>query len=308
MGDPLDQISLCTYSTGQSMVREVLGDWLQFLGGRPGRILFAVSPSTGAPPVYEELRNEGMIDQILSIDPAGRTVMETEPRATRLVVEAAPTEWVLLIKLDTLPYRLGHDDWLSQAMERILKHGLVGMTGSSPMMTLAPLEEGYSLTQKFSNNFSLIRRSDWLNTVSACVGTDYNEGPALTPLFQGAQIRFLNEYAIESHLERTGQHMLVRHESRDWSVFHVNVWGESLRRVRESYNGRRRINRFLTSGKPPKGPFRYPWQKYYGYPKPPPITLLRIVLGRWRRNLLGKDKWALWLSGIGISALIEQST
>jgi hypothetical protein len=95
------------------MVREGLDDWLQFLGGRPRRIVFAVSPSTGTPPLYEQLRWEGLIDQILYVEPDGRLVLEIDPEALRMVVDAAPTEWVLLIKLDTLPYRMGHDAGLA---------------------------------------------------------------------------------------------------------------------------------------------------------------------------------------------------
>lgn len=307
MGNILDQVSLCTYSTGPSMVREVLDDWLQFLGGRPRRVIFAVSSFTGTPLIYEELRREGLIDQILDIKANSRSVMEVEPEATRSVVEAADTEWILLIKLDTLPFRSGHDDWLAHAMERIQRHGLFGMTGSSHMMTLTTLEEGYSLTQKFSNNFSIFRRSDWLNAVGTCVGRGYDQGIACSPQFQGNNLRYINEYAIESYLEQAGRHMLVKHESGEWSVFHVNIWGESLRKVRKSYRNRQRIKRFLTTGNPPRGPFRYPWQKYYGYPKPPIITLMRIVLGRWRRHLLGKPNWALWFSTLIALILIEQS-
>ena len=288
MGNILDQVSLCTYSTGHSMVREVLDDWVQFLGGRPNQVIFAVSSSAETPPIYKELWRAGLIDQILQIEANGRSVMKVEPEATRLAIETALTEWILLVKLDTLPYRLGHDNWLAQAMERIQRYGLLGMTGSSHMMSLAPLEEGYSVTQKFSNNFAIFRRSDWLNTISACVGRGYDQGIACSPQFEGDNLRYLNEYAIESHLERAGRYMLVRHESNEWSVFHVNVWGESLQKVRTSYRNRRRIKRFLTTGNPPKGPFRYPWQKYYGYPKPPILTLIRIVLGRWRRILLEK--------------------
>ena len=59
-------------------------------------------------------------------------------------MDAAPTEWVLLIKLDTLPYRSGHATWLAEAMEMIQRHGLFGMTGSAlPGFPSAPLEEGY---------------------------------------------------------------------------------------------------------------------------------------------------------------------
>ena len=123
MADILDEVSLCTYSTGQTMVREVLDDWLQFVGGRPNQIIFAVSPSSGAPPIYEELRSEGLIDKVLYIQSNGRSVLEVDAEALRLVIEAAPTEWVLLIKLDTLPYRSGHDAWFANAMERIQTYG-----------------------------------------------------------------------------------------------------------------------------------------------------------------------------------------
>ena len=81
--------------------------------------------------------------------------------------------------------------------------------------------------------------------------------------------------------------MLLRIESLDWSVFHVNVWGETLRTVRGSYIKRKGVKRFLNTGKPPRRVARHPWQKYYGFPSPPLWKRLRIVLGRWRRNLLG---------------------
>ena len=54
LGNILDQVSLCTYSTGQSMVREVLDDWFQFLGGHLERVIFTVSSSAETPPIYEE--------------------------------------------------------------------------------------------------------------------------------------------------------------------------------------------------------------------------------------------------------------
>ena len=81
--------------------------------------------------------------------------------------------------------------------------------------------------------------------------------------------------------------MLVKHDAQDWSVFHVNVWGDALRKVRASYSGRRGVRRFFNTGKPLRRPLRYPWQKYYGFPRPPFLRLMRIVLGRWRRTLFG---------------------
>jgi len=267
------------------MVREVLHDWLQFLGGRPNQVIFAVSPRIEPPPVYEELRGEGVIDRILFLEAEGRSILVIDAEAIHLIVDAVPTKWVLLIKLDTLPYRSGHETWLDEAMERVTKYGLFGMTGAFLIEDLIPLEDGYSTTQKFSNNFSIFRRSDWLNVMEASKGKGYHQDPARSLQFQGDNIRYLNEHIIETHLETTGQRMLVKHDSRDWSVFHINVWGEALRRVRSSYVKRQGVKPFFNTGKPLRRPLRYEWQKYYGYPRPPFVKLMRIVLGRRRRAL-----------------------
>ena len=256
----LDQVSMCTYSTGQTMVREVLDDWLRFLGGRPNQVIFAVSPKIEPPPVYEELRKEGLIDRILLLESEGRSVLETEPEAVRLIVDATPTEWVLLIKLDTLPYRSGHETWLDDAMERVDKYRLFGMTGGFPIADLVPLEDGYSTTQKFSNNFSIFRRSDWLNVIHATIGNGYSQGIAGSLQFQGDNIRYINEYTIETYMENTGKRMLVKHDTRDWSVFHVNVWGEALRRVRIPYVKRQGVKGPI----PKRGWSCYLWQTEEG--------------------------------------------
>ena len=84
-------------------------------------------------------------------------------------MDATPTEWVLLIKLDSLPYRSGHETWLDDALERVDKYRLFGITGGFPIVDLVPLEDGYSTTQEFSNNFSIFRRSDWLNVIHATI-------------------------------------------------------------------------------------------------------------------------------------------
>jgi hypothetical protein len=282
-----DRISLATYSCGKDMVREVLEDWLHFLGGRPNQVIFTVSPATGAPPIYEELRKEGKIDRIIGIEPNGRLAGQIDAEAVRVVVEAAPTEWVLLIKLDTLPYRSGHASWLADAMEVIERYGLFGMTGASwPDPKQLPLESGYVVTQKFSNNFALFRRAEWLQVNDQALGQESGANLAAHPQFSGNGLRYLNEHVIECYLEKTGKKNLMKLESLDWSVSHVNVWGEALRKVRISYIERKRIKRFLNSGKPRRLP-QHPWQKYYGFPPPPVSKRLRIFFGQWRQNLFG---------------------
>ncbi len=284
----LEGISLCTYSTGKDMVREVLDDWLQFLGGQPKETIFAISPTVGAPAIYEELYREGKIDRILGLEPNGRSVMEIEGEAVSQAVSAAATEWVLLIKLDTLPFRSGHADWLAEALEMIERHRLFGMTGSAgPDITQRPLVTGYCVTQKFSNNFSLFRKADWLDVINRAACPESSSNPAASAQFNGENRRYLNEYLVEEYLEKTGKKMLVRLESLEWSVSHVNVWGDALKKVRLSYLERAGVKRFLNTGRAIRRMPLHPWQKYYGFPPPPLLKRIRIDLGRWRRNLFG---------------------
>ena len=70
---------------------------------------------------------------------------------------------IVLIKLDTLPYRSGHETWLDDALERVDKYRLFGMTGGFPIADLVPLEDGYSTTQKIHRqlfNFTAIRLAE----------------------------------------------------------------------------------------------------------------------------------------------------
>ena len=191
------------------------------------------------------------------------------------------------MKLDTLPFRSGDEAWLDDALQRIETNRLFGMTGGTPFADLVPLEDGYSTTQKFSNNFSIFRRSDWLKAVQDCIGDGSTE-IAGSVRFQGNNLRFINEYALETHLEQTGARMLVKHDSQGWSVFHVNVWGEALQNVRTAYLERQAVERFFNTGKPLRRSLEHPWQKYYGFPSPPTLRLMRIALGKWRRCLFGR--------------------
>jgi hypothetical protein len=282
--DVLEQLNLVTFSTGAEMVREVLDDWEEFLGGRPRGVRFAVSPAFGAPSIYEELEREGRIDELLRIDPAGRSVGEVDAEALRRVVEASDSEWVLLVKLDTLPYRQGHEGWLADAFERIERHQLFGLTGSFRSLDLTPLEPGYCTTRKYSNNFSIFRRDEWLEVIESSVGRNF-DGPMGHSRYPDALLRFANEVAIETHLRDRNRPMLLRWESPAWSVFHVNVWGETLRRVREDYRARKNIAPFLNSGTPLPRRLRHPWEHYYGYPPPPWSKRVRIKFGEWRRDV-----------------------
>lgn len=286
MTSPLDQITLCTYSTGSTMVREVLEDWIQFLCGKPKKTVFVVSSTGALPPVYNDLENEGVIDEVIEIGLQGRSVHQVDPLAIRTAIEAARTEWVLLVKLDTLPYRVGNETWLKDDMEMVEREGLFGVTGGWRPEDQKPLSNSHSLTQKYSNNFALFRTAEWLEVHDKYLGRDWQGPMTTTPNFQGDSARFATEASVEDYLRKTGRQMLIRHESNEWSVFHVNVWGERLREVREQYIRRVKVDSFLNTGQPVQRKLLYPWEKYYMYPAPSVYRRFRIWFGREWRKLL----------------------
>ena len=285
----LNELTLCTYSTGSIMVREVLEDWLVFLGGRPKEIIFTVSPINNPPPIYEQLHLEKGIDTVIYLDPKGRSVAQIEPEAVRTAIEAAQTKWILLIKLDTLPFRRDHQDWLTNAVHVMEKYSCWGITGSGRIYhDASPVEQGYSKTQKFSNNFSIFPRQDWLDIQDMYVGKEFN-GLLLSDSIgsvdsKGDALRFITEEAVETFLEKNNRHMVVQWETLDWSVFHVNVWGDQLRQIRESYLARTKVSPYLFKGKPTSHSMIHPWNLYYGSLKPSLLKRLKIWLGYKRRK------------------------
>jgi hypothetical protein len=284
-GSISNELTLITYSTGTILVREVLGDWLSFLGERPKDIVVAVSPATGYPAIYDQLRAERIIDRILPVDGTGRSIHQTDPTAIRTAVESATSEWVMLVKLDTLPFRVGHASWLHDDLQTVHERKLFGITGSFRSTDAKPVDTTYSSTQCYSNNFSVFRKADWLAAVDRLIGPEWDQPLANDPRYQGDGARFAVEAAIEQHLRESGLSMLVRRETPEWSVFHVNVWGDTLRGVRERYLRRDGIGAYLNTGEPLAKPHRHPWEMYYGTPVPPLWKRLRIRLGEWRRGI-----------------------
>lgn len=277
----LEDLALCTFSTGTTLVREVLGDWVSFLGGRPRQVVFSVAPADHPPAVYEALRSEGAIDEIVPVAPAGRSLGEVDLEALRRTVEAANTEWILLVKLDTLPWRVGFDDWLERAFEVMIRQQCLGITGSGTRyFDVRPAAAGYSKVQRYSNNFSIMRRVDWLEIQDFWIGRDF-DGPLLgEPALRGSSKRYATEVAVERHLREHDRWMLVRWESLDWSVFHVNLWGDRLAAARDRYRARLGVAPFLFQGEPQEDTSGRPWKQHFGHPRPSTWEQLKRWVGR----------------------------
>jgi hypothetical protein len=280
----LNDITLCTFSTSHDMVREVLENWLTFLGGRPKQIICSVS-TTNYPPPHSQLQGEGLIDQIAYLEPCNRTPQDIDPDARLAAIKAAKTNWILSVSLDTIPFRKGEENWLDDALSAVEQHKCFGFTGSFNAPDMQPLGDGYSKTQYFSLNFAIFRRTDWLKIIDTYLGSNL-DGPLIQNLnLKESNFRFRQEAAVVAFLRENQQYMLVRQETPQWTVFHVNVWGKQLRNVRERYLARKNIHPYLNTGMPEKKRF-YPWDRYYGYPKPSLLKRMRIWFGKKRRDIL----------------------
>ncbi|HKK17845.1 MAG TPA: hypothetical protein VJ952_04105, partial [Opitutales bacterium] len=220
-------------------------------------------------------------------------VYKMDNYGVRAAAEAVTTEWALFAKLDTLPYRNGHNGWLEEAMQKVATDGHMGLTGGfcghTPYRKLKPVGESYATSNKFSNNFTIMRISEWLEIEHRDVGPNF-DGPV--PLSMGDAVRrFADEVAIERVMEQSRRYLLVRLEDIDWSVFHVNQWGETLRRIRIKYLNREKVGPHLCSDT------RYhwkvfDWQLYYEHPEP----TLSERLYQYARYLYGRIRLSiLWL-------------
>ena len=283
----LESLSFCTYSTGSTMVEEVLTDWFRFLGGKPGQVVFAVSFDNQMPRIYSQLQERGMIDELIEVGAHGRPVQEVDPEGIFQSIRNADREWVCLAKLDTLPYRVGNDTWLEDAIRAIEVGGYFGLGGSYRAHEIVPAQDGYFKTQKYSNNCCLTPKKNWLGAIIAEIGTDFNQPMGEYARFTGVKKRFMLEEAITNYLKRTNKYLLFQSETPDWTIFHVNVWGDELRRVREAYLRRKKIGSYLNIADPLEKPaYMYPsWQRYYGSRRPSLLKQVRTRIGKFRREV-----------------------
>jgi hypothetical protein len=264
----------------------VLSDWRRFLSEEGLTAQVATTDGFEGNFGADDLAEAWPGARLIRISNGGLGLNAVDPAAIFESVEAAPPGWVLLVKLDTLPYCEGPGPGYLAGLVRTLEAGKYwGATGSFIPCDLSRDAEGRAVTARYSNNYSLFRRDAWLG-VMADRRPDFVEqirSRRLTPAS-----RFVTEATIESYLQESGERMLFLEDSTDRSVLHVNQWGDDLLRIRERYLRRQGVdpflNRFATAR---REPWQYPaWQRYYGWPRPSRLRRARVWAGRTRRRLL----------------------
>ncbi len=276
----LDDISLVCANFGNGHVfRAILEDWFKFLGGKPGEVVVVDGGSDAeTQAVYWRAYNEGLIDKLQLI----RTDHPDNSRETCFIQEhtagaIASKKYLLWFKLDTLPYREGHDGWLAEAVGHLDRPEVYAVVGSlnynSKVKDAMP---GWYYSKKFSENFALMKRQRFIEAMSWFAGDYIASGfRGVNPGDATGQGRFLVELAIERFIEDRDLYTLCRVEEPSWTVFHTNVTGDRLEQVREKYQARQGIEKFMNAANftaEPPG-------VYYGKPPYPLAARLRIWFG-----------------------------
>ncbi len=266
----LSEISMVTANFGDAMVfADILQDWFQFLGGKPGEVVVVDGGSdmeTHA--VYWRLFQEGLIDKLQVIhsnnedNSAGKEschIMEYTSGAI------ASKPYLLLFKADTLPYKKGHDTWLDEAISYLERDDVFAFSGSYNIPSKHhEAWPGLYFSHKCSLNFALMKRSTFMTSVHELADAYILSGfKGQNPCDSTNQGRFLIEIAWETYMQRHNMYTLTKIEDPSWTVFHTNTHDQRLKKTREKYLARRDINRYMNAGYSDAEPVPNRWL-YYG--------------------------------------------
>jgi hypothetical protein len=255
------------HRSGAGALGTVLKDWLGFIGGRPGEIVYV---DGGSPPPttrhLSRLLHDGLIDRLELLNPRhfensyDRCYIQ-EYRAGRL----ATLPYVMFIKLDMLPYRRGHDAWLAEDLAALDRSGVFATTTTHLIDPPSAREGPYKVYDFTSLNFCLMKRSSWEAAMREQIGPliDSNfRAPFPEHLCEDPRWRrALVEWVWQAHCRRHGLRTLARAESAAWTIFHINKSGRKLLEYRRAYQARRGIEEHFDRSKDLYRPPLRGWQK-----------------------------------------------
>lgn len=260
---PWEQVTLAVSGFGgqRSALRRVLLDWFEFIGGRPGEVIYVDGGSGRATTrALTSLLHEGVIDKLELLTPSHwensfhRCYIQ-EYQAGRL----GTRPYLMFIKPDMLPYRRGFEEWLGEDLAALDRAGVFAVTNTHLIDPPAGREGNYLVSDFASLNFALMKKAMFDAAARAQIGAFIDAG------FRGeypAHIRTeeryrraLIEWVWQQHCQESGLRTLGRAESRDWTIFHINKGGRKLLSIRARYRARDGVESHFDK---PKGLYRPP--------------------------------------------------
>lgn len=244
-------------------LRPVLRDWIEFLGGRPGEIVYV---DGGSPPStvrrLTRMLDEGLLDRLELLTPGhfenhrDRCYIQ-EYRAGRL----ATLPYVMFIKMDTLPFRRGMDGWLAEDLAALHRPGVFAVTHSHQDNPPLGREGPYIVYDFTSLNYALMKRTVFDRAIEDQIGDlvrsnfrgEYPATIRTEERFKRMLVEWLWHHQVLDHGLRT----LGRTESIDYTINHVNKRGRELLRIRRAFRARKGLDRFYDAPlyyRAPRGP------------------------------------------------------
>jgi len=231
-------LAISGFGGSRPALRRVILDWFEFLGGRPGEVIYVDggSPKRSTSALVA-LLHEGLIDKLELLYPehwenSFHRCFIQEYQSGRL----ATRPYVMFTKPDVLPYRRGAEEWLAEDIKALDRPGVFAVTNTHLIDPPAGREGPYLVSDFASLNFALMKRRAFEAAMREQVGTYIDGG------FRGeypAHIRTeeryrraLVEWAWHQHCQKHGLRTLGRAESHDWMIFHINKAGRKLMRIR----------------------------------------------------------------------------
>ncbi|TSA39767.1 glycosyltransferase, partial [bacterium] len=226
---------------GAGAIRVVLQDWIEFLGGRPAEIVY-VDGGSDVDTLRElaALKADGLIDT-LELTPKDAW----ENHRDRCFIQEyrsgvlCTKDLILFAKLDTLPFRKGHEDWLAQDVAALDKADVFAISlppAQPPLSHWLGTRGEYEASDFVSLCFALMKRSEFTRACREQMGTfidssfrgEYPAHIAARPYVIAGLRRALVELLWTEHCRRHKFVALSRFQTPEYQVNHVNLWGPAL--------------------------------------------------------------------------------
>jgi hypothetical protein len=253
----------------------ILDDWLSFLAVPPKGLTLVIGKDVRIREAVESYCRERSLAVDITDTAAPEELKAEETRFLMRQFGAVGQGMCLVLRLDTFPFRIGHEQWLNTAEGYMKEREALFLTGSTrPYRGDVPTGIPYLLlTGRLSNNMLFVEAQTWQMI--------QNEMARETFRFH----RFATEGLFELYCARTGAGGLRRINTSDWRVFHTQAWGDRADTVRSVFrSGGRAVDAFLEGYEDDQ---LHPWDQYFMYPRPSAVHRAWIRLGRLRRKLSG---------------------
>lgn len=264
----LDRLSLAISGyQGAGAIRLVLGDWIEFLGGRPAQIVY-VDGGSGPETLAElaQLQDEGLIDTLDLTPPDA-----WENHRDRCYIQEyrsgtlCTNDLILFVKLDTLPFRRGFDRWLVEEAAVLDEPGVFAISlpaAAPPLARWQGVRGAYEASDFVSLCFAMMKRAEFVRACREQMGAFIDSGfrgvypprIAARPEVPPGLRRALVELLWTEHCRTHGLVALARRQSPGYQINHVNLWGPALLPVRKAYREREDVERLFDAIAPYKGP------------------------------------------------------